>query len=58
MELTKAHWQADDNRVHLSMPIAKVDREKRQVSGFATLDNIDQGDDVVLASASKLAFRS
>lgn len=38
------------------MPIAKVDEERRLVSGFATLDNIDTSDDVVLASASVGAF--
>lgn len=56
MELRKSHWTADGNNIRLSMPIAKVDEEKRLVSGFATLDNIDAADDVVLASASASAF--
>lgn len=56
MELRKSHWVADQNRVSLAMPINKVDKENRLVSGFATLDNIDTSDDVVTAEASKAAF--
>lgn len=56
MGLQKSHWAADQNRVSLSVPITKVDRENRLVSGFATLDNIDTSDDVVTAEASKAAF--
>lgn len=58
MELRKSHWVADQNRVSLSVPFAKVDKENRLVSGFATLDNIDTSDDVVTAEASKAAFTS
>lgn len=58
MELRKSHWVADENSVRLSVPIAKVDKENRLVSGFATLDNIDTSDDVVTAEASKAAFES
>jgi hypothetical protein len=56
MDLVKSHWIADENHVSLSVPIAKVDKENRLVSGFATLDNIDTSDDVVTAEASKAAF--
>lgn len=56
MDLRKSHWAADQNRVSLSVPITKVDKENRLVSGFATLDNIDTSDDVVTAEASKAAF--
>jgi len=56
MELIKSHWVADGNRVSLNMPIAKVDKENRLVSGFATLDNVDTSDDVVTSEASKGAF--
>lgn len=56
MEMHKSHWVADNDRVQLSMPISKVDKENRLVSGFATLDNIDTSDDVVTAEASKGAF--
>lgn len=58
MELRKSHWAADGNRVSLSVPFAKVDKENRLVSGFATLDNIDTSDDIVTAEASKAAFDS
>jgi hypothetical protein len=56
MEINKVHWQTDGDHVRLSMPIAKVDKENRIVSGFATLDNIDQHGDVVDAEASTKAF--
>jgi hypothetical protein len=38
------------------MPIAKVDKERRMVSGFATLDNIDRQGDIVPSEASIKAF--
>ena len=56
MEITKANWHSDGDNIRLSMPIAKVDREKRLVSGFATLDNIDQHGDIVSSDASAKAF--
>ena len=40
------------------MPIAKVDKERRIVSGFATLDNLDRQGDVVPAEASVKAFEA
>lgn len=42
--------------LHISMPFSKVDQSKRTVYGFATLDNVDKVNDVVLASASEKAF--
>lgn len=56
MELQKSNWVADQNRVSLAVPIAKIDKENRLVSGFATLNNIDTSDDIVTAEASKAAF--
>jgi len=56
MELNKSHWSTKDQRINLSMPISKVDKERRIVSGFATLDNLDRQGDVVPAEASKKAF--
>jgi hypothetical protein len=56
MEINKVHWQTDGEHVRLSMPIAKVDKENRIVSGFATLDNVDQHGDIVDAEASTKAF--
>jgi hypothetical protein len=40
------------------MPIGKVDIERRMVSGFATLDNIDKQDDIVTTEASLQAFKN
>jgi hypothetical protein len=40
------------------MPIGKVDKERRVVSGFATLDNVDKQGDVVDTSASLTAFKN
>jgi uncharacterized protein YoxC len=40
------------------MPIAKVDKERRIVSGFATLDNIDRQGDIVPSDASLKAFKT
>jgi len=38
------------------MPFSKVDKERRIVSGFATLDNVDRQDDIVTTEASISAF--
>ena len=42
----------------LSFPIAKVNKEKRTVSGFASLDNVDRHGDIVTSEASKKAFEN
>ena len=55
-EIKKANWYSDGDSLKLSMPIAKVDKERRIVSGFATLDNIDQHGDIVSSEASTKAF--
>ena len=49
MNIEKSHWSSDGENLHLSVPFTKVNREKRTVSGFATLDNVDQTGDVVTA---------
>lgn len=46
----------DGPGLKFSVPISKVDKQKRLVSGFATLDNPDEHDDVVSADASNKAF--
>jgi hypothetical protein len=38
------------------MPFAKVDQERRIVSGFASLDNLDKQNDIVTTEASMEAF--
>lgn len=46
----------DGSNLRLDLPITKVDKENRLVSGFATLDNLDKHGDVVEAEASRKAF--
>ena len=58
MNIEKSHWSSDGENLHLSVPFTKVNVEKRTVSGFATLDNVDQTGDVVTAEASVKAFSS
>ena len=56
MTISKAHWDSDGDNLRLSMPISKVDKERRIVSGFATLDNVDRQNDIVTTEASIKAF--
>jgi hypothetical protein len=56
MTISKAHWNTDGDNVRLSMPFSKVDEERRIVSGFATLDNLDKQNDIVTPEASVKAF--
>jgi len=56
VNIAKAHFDVDGDNVRLSMPFAKVDAERRIVSGFATLDNLDKQNDIVTPEASLAAF--
>lgn len=56
MNINKAFWTTDGDNVRLSMPFGKVDIEKRIVSGFASLDNVDKQFDIVTTEASMSAF--
>lgn len=56
MTIFKAHWDTEGDDVRLSMPFSKVDQERRTVSGFATLDNVDKQYDIVTTDASLQAF--
>jgi hypothetical protein len=56
MTISKAHWATSGDSVTLSLPFAKVDKERRIVSGFASLDNVDKQGDIVTAEASLKAF--
>ena len=47
----------EGEKLRLSMPFSKVDKERRIVSGFATLDNVDRQDDIVTSEASVDAFK-
>jgi regulator of replication initiation timing len=54
--LQKAFWHSEKDNITLSMPIAKIDKERRIVSGFATLDNVDKQSDIVPIEVSIKAF--
>jgi hypothetical protein len=58
MLINKAHWETTGDSVRLSMPIGKVDVERRMVSGFATLDNVDRQNDIVTTESSINAFKN
>jgi hypothetical protein len=57
MIINKAHWVTEGDSVRFSMPIGKIDQERRIVSGFATLDNVDKQNDIVTTEASLTAFK-
>lgn len=54
--INKAQWVTEQDHINLSMPLTKIDTENRLVSGFATLDNTDSHDEVVVSEASNKAF--
>ena len=56
MTIEKTYWNADGENLRISMPLTKVDVERRIVSGFATLDNVDKQRDIVKTDASLKAF--
>jgi len=56
MKINKASWVTEGDNVRLSMPFGKVDQERRIVSGFASLDNVDKQYDIVTTEASMSAF--
>jgi outer membrane murein-binding lipoprotein Lpp len=56
MTMFKAQWDTEGDNLRFSLPFSKVDVERRIVSGFATLDNIDKQADIVTSEASMAAF--
>ena len=56
MTISKAQWATSGDALRLSMPFSKVDKERRIVTGFASLDNLDKQNDIVTAEASLEAF--
>lgn len=56
LDISKAFFESDGDNMKVTMPIAKVDKENRIVSGFATVDNVDRHGDIITAEASKKAF--
>lgn len=58
MMIEKALLNATESTIEISVPFTKFDKANRRVSGFATLDNIDQSGDVLTAEASLNAFET
>jgi hypothetical protein len=57
MKIEKADLSVNDNdTIRITMPLQKVDKERRIVSGWATLDNEDKHGDVVTKEASSEAW--
>jgi len=56
MTISKATWATDGDNLRFAVPFSKVDKERRIVSGFATLDNVDKQNDIVTTDASLKAF--
>lgn len=55
--ISKARWvNVVNNELHMGIEFAKVNKAKRLVSGWATLDNEDTQGDIVTAEASARAF--
>jgi uncharacterized coiled-coil protein SlyX len=58
MDIQKTYWQNSESATTLNFPITKVNREKRTVSGFASLDNVDRHGDIVTKEANRKAFEN
>jgi hypothetical protein len=56
MNFAKARWTANGDTIQLGVEFSKVNKQKRLVSGWATLDNVDTEGDLVTAEASLDAF--
>ena len=56
MNISKAALTTDGSSIRFSLPISKVDVERRLVSGFATTDALDKQGDIVTQEASLKAF--
>lgn len=55
-DFEKAYWVTDGDNISVRMPIAKIDKSKRIVSGWATTDSVDKQGDIVNSEASSKAF--
>jgi len=58
MDLQPLDVSLDNDRLSFFIPFMKVDQKERTVQGFATLDNIDNADDIVDSNASMEAFKA
>lgn len=58
MKIEKALLNVTGDTINISVPFTKFDKANRKVSGFATLDNVDQSGDILTAEASIGAFET
>ena len=56
-KLMEAQLLVDNDSFTLGVPFVKINAQKRTVSGFATLDNVDNAGEILDAGASKEAFK-
>ena len=56
--IQKTTLKIEDANMTMQVPFVKVDSERRLVSGFATLDNLDSQGDIVTKEASMNAFKN
>lgn len=56
--IQKTALKIEDANMTMQVPFVKVDSERRIVSGFATLDNLDSQGDIVTKEASMNAFKN
>jgi outer membrane murein-binding lipoprotein Lpp len=56
MNISKASLTMDGSSIRFSLPISKIDVERRIISGFATTDAVDKQSDIVTTDASIKAF--
>lgn len=52
----KTRWSRDGDELRLGVEITKVDKARRMVAGWATVDNVDTEGDQITAEASLDAF--
>ena len=55
--MSETTFNTHENSVSVGVVFNKIDEEKRTVSGFATLDNVDAHGDIIDAAASIDAFK-
>jgi len=55
-QFAKARWSTNGDELRMGMDFSKVDKKRRMVYGWATLDNVDTENEVVTAEASADAF--
>lgn len=54
--IEKSTLHREGQKIRFGVPIAKFNEDRRTVSGFASLDNLDQHEDIVPIDVAKKAF--